>query len=62
MNLQERELFWQTLCSLKGENLQEEAKQPLEKIKTAKYRSKWWKVARIARIISKKSWWYSGNK
>ena len=37
MNLQERELFWQTLCSLKGENLQEEAKQLLEKIKIPKY-------------------------
>lgn len=37
MNLQERELFWQTLCSLKGENPQDEAKQLFEKIITPKY-------------------------
>lgn len=37
MNLQERELFWKTLCSLKGENPQDEAKQLFEKIITPKY-------------------------
>lgn len=37
MDLQERELFWQTLCSLKGENPQYEAKQLFEKIITPKY-------------------------
>lgn len=37
MDLKERELFWQTLCSLKGENLREEAKQLFKKIKTPKY-------------------------
>ena len=37
MNLQERELFWRTLCSLKGENLQEDIRQLIGKIKTPKY-------------------------
>lgn len=37
MDLQERELFWQTICSLKGENPQDEAKQLFEKIITPKY-------------------------
>ena len=37
MNLQERELFWQTLCSLKGENLQEDVQQLIGTIKTPKY-------------------------
>ena len=37
MNLQERELFWQTLCSLKGENLQEDVKQLINKIKIPKF-------------------------
>ena len=37
MDLKERELFWQTLCALKGENTQEEAKQLFEKIITPKY-------------------------
>ena len=37
MNLQERELFWQTLCSLKGENPQEDIRQLIGKIKTPKY-------------------------
>ena len=34
MDLKERELFWQTLCSLKGENPQDKVKQLFEKIIT----------------------------
>lgn len=37
MNLQERELFWQTLCSLKSENLQEDVQQLKDKIKFPKF-------------------------
>lgn len=37
MDLQERELFWQTLCSLKGENLQEDVQQLKDKIKFPKF-------------------------
>ncbi len=37
MNLQERELFWQTLCALKGENPQDDVQQLISKIKIPKF-------------------------